>query len=201
MVVLAVMAWALVGHHPTSADPVPAPQVIAQFNDSLLGVMKSAKSLGYQGRAKALSAPVAISYDMAVMTTVILGPGGRSLPPEDQRRVTEAFTRFTIATYADQFDGYNGERFEVGDAKPSQRGLVIVPSKIIPTSGDPIELDYLMRANAAGEWRIVDVLLEGTISQVAVRRSELISLFRDKGVDGLIAALDAKTAELAAKGK
>lgn len=174
----------------------PAKQVISQFNDALLATMKAGKTLGYAGRVTALSQPVANTYDMSSMTLVILGAAARALPPADQAKIADAFTRFTVATYADQFSDYSGEKFEVGNERPSVRGMEIVPTKLIPGSGDTVELDYLMRPDAAGDWRVVDVLIGGTISQVAVRRSELLSLFRDKGVDGLVAALDAKTASL-----
>ncbi len=202
-VAMAVLGLALaspLSADPLSADPLPATEVIGQFNQALLGVMKNAAALGYEGRAKALREPVNHTYDMATMSLMILGTAGRALSPADQTRVADAFTRLTVATYADQFDGYSGEKFTVSPAIPSQRGLVIVPSQIIATTGDPVALDYLMRPNDAGDWRIVDVLLAGSVSQVAVRRSELLALFRAKGADGLVAALDAKVAELANKG-
>ena len=52
-------------------------------------------------------------------------------------------------------------------------------------------LNYLMRQNQ-GAWQISDVYLDGTISQVAVQRSEFHSILRRDGVDGLIMALNRK---------
>jgi len=66
-----------------------------------------------------------------------------------------------------------------------------VQTKIVKSNGETTTLDYLMRQNQ-GAWQISDVYLDGTISQVAVQRSEFSSILRREGVDGLIMALNCK---------
>jgi phospholipid transport system substrate-binding protein len=44
----------------------------------------------------------------------------------------------------------------------------------------------------------VDVYLDGTISELATRRSEFSSILRDRGIDGLITVLNRKTNALSA---
>ena len=48
-----------------------------------------------------------------------------------------------------------------------------------------------------GRWRIVDVFLDGTISEIATKRSEYTSILDKEGFDGLLTRITAKTAELA----
>jgi phospholipid transport system substrate-binding protein len=43
-----------------------------------------------------------------------------------------------------------------------------------------------------GAWRISDVYLDGTISQLAVHRAEFYSILRRDGVEGLVTALNRK---------
>jgi phospholipid transport system substrate-binding protein len=50
-----------------------------------------------------------------------------------------------------------------------------------------------------GSWQISDVYLDGTISQLAVQRSEFNSILRREGVDGLVMALNRK-ADLLSRG-
>ncbi|EPY00323.1 ABC transporter substrate-binding protein [Magnetospirillum fulvum] len=166
--------------------------VIHAFNDRLLDVMKTGQKLGFKGRVEKLRPAVAAAYDMAAMTRATLGTAAAKMPPEDAARLAEAYTRFSVATYAAQFDDWNGERFEVGEARASTQGAVIVPSTIVPKEGDPVAIDYLLREDQ-GRWRVVDVYYQGTVSQVAVRRSEFLSIYRAKGLEGLIATLDAQT--------
>jgi phospholipid transport system substrate-binding protein len=42
-------------------------------------------------------------------------------------------------------------------------------------------------------WRIADLYLNGTISELAKRRSEFASILQRQGVDGLIAELNRKS--------
>ena len=52
---------------------------------------------------------------------------------------------------------------------------------------------------SGGAWRIVDVLLDSSISELAVRRSEYARVLRKDGIDGLIATLGEKADALAAE--
>src|SRR6185437_3079330 len=107
------------------------------------------------------------------------------------------FSDFSIATYASQFDDFSGERFQVDPkAVPAPGNDVMVKTKLIPSNGEPVQLDYLLRQEQ-GDWRIIDVFLSGTISQLAARRSEFSGILREQGAPGLIAVLKQKTKAMA----
>ena len=71
----------------------------------------------------------------------------------------------------------------------------VVATQIAPASGTPTRIDYVMRRTATG-WRAVDVYLNGTISQVAVQRSDFRSLLGTGDAGPLIASLQRKIADL-----
>jgi phospholipid transport system substrate-binding protein len=73
---------------------------------------------------------------------------------------------------------------------------VIVRTKLVQPNDNPVQLDYLLRGGQE-KWRIIDVYLSGTVSQLAARRSEFSSVLRQSGVSGLVTLLKQKTAELA----
>jgi phospholipid transport system substrate-binding protein len=173
-----------------------AAQVIRVFCDQLLGVMRDASQLGFAGRVEKLTPAVAAAYDMPAMTKAMLGVAASKMSPDDEKRVADAFARFSVASYADQFDGWDGEKFEVSPERPSTNDMVLVPTRIVQKNGSSTEIDYLMHKATDGRWRIVDVLLEATVSQVAVRRSEFVSIFRGGGASSLVEVLDRKTAAL-----
>jgi len=66
-----------------------------------------------------------------------------------------------------------------------------VQTKIVKPNGETTTLNYLMRQNQSS-WQIFDVYLDGSISQLAVQRSEFNSILRREGVDGLVVALNRK---------
>jgi phospholipid transport system substrate-binding protein len=67
----------------------------------------------------------------------------------------------------------------------------------MPASGDPVKLDYVVHRDN-GEWKIIDVLLNGSISRVAVQRSDFRALLSSGDAGPLIASLRSKVARLAA---
>jgi phospholipid transport system substrate-binding protein len=58
-----------------------------------------------------------------------------------------------------------------------------------------VTVNYLMHDNG-GAWQIADVYLDGTISELATRRSEFASILRTGGINGLIDTLNTKAARL-----
>src|SRR5262249_1336998 len=68
---------------------------------------------------------------------------------------------------------------------------LIVKSRIIKATGEPVSVDYMMRRNG-DTWLISDIYLDGAISEVATRRSEFGAILKSEGIDGLIAALNRK---------
>ena len=66
-------------------------------------------------------------------------------------------------------------------------------TRLLRSDGDPVRLDYRMRKGAPG-WRISDVFLSGTVSELALRRSEYGALMRREGFDALLAAVRKKIA-------
>jgi phospholipid transport system substrate-binding protein len=160
------------------------------FYDTLLNTMKNGRSLGQSGRYARLAPVVDRVFDVPSMTRLAIGSTWASLPPAQQQQLTEAFRHYIAATYADRFDSYSGEQLQVTGEQPYNAD-VIVQTKIVKSNGESTTLNYLMRQNQ-GSWQIADVYLDGTISQLAVQRSEFNSILRREGVDGLVMALNRK---------
>ncbi|MBC7951214.1 MAG: ABC transporter substrate-binding protein [Rhodospirillaceae bacterium] len=185
----AVMTIMLLWASPVWAED-PA-QIIEHFYARLLEAMKS--GMDFQGRFDALAPVVDQTFDLAGMTRLAVGP---RLPPEDFDHVVAAFRRYTITNYARQFGSWEGERFETGTPAPAHGGGQLVPSRIIPATGESARLTYLMKQQDGG-WRVADVLLDGTISQLAVRRSEFQSVLKQSGAEGLVQVLDQRSTTMA----
>ena len=179
-----------------AAAEITPEAAVGRFYDELLAVMKEAKRLSFEARYSRLAATIAHTFDLPLMTRIAIGPGWSQIAAEQQQRITSAFSRYTISVYANRFDDYGGERFEV-DAKPTTGpNGVIVKSRIVKANGEPVPLDYLMRRNAAGSWKVIDVYLSGTVSELATRRSEFVAVLQRAGADGLVRMIEEHTAAL-----
>ncbi|HJU22831.1 MAG TPA: ABC transporter substrate-binding protein [Casimicrobiaceae bacterium] len=178
---------ALAGKSPAQAASDPTAPVRA-FYDALLDVMKRAKTLGVRGRYDALAPVIHKSFDLPAMTRIAVGPRWTSIPADQQTALVDAFSRMTIATYANRFDGYSGERFEVEPNVDARGSGSVVHTRIVQPKGEPVTINYLMRKSGA-DWKIVDVYLTGTISELATRRSEFGSILDSGGPKALIGSL------------
>jgi phospholipid transport system substrate-binding protein len=174
--------------------------LIAQLNDTLLATMKSANDLGYEGRYKKLEPVIKSSFDLGFMTQYSAGRYWRTLTAAQRKELVSAFSRLTVATYANRFNGYSGETFKVLSEETPREGNRLVNSELIKSDGEVIRLNYLLRQTKQG-WRIIDVFLKGSISELATKRSEYSGALGNQGFDGLMTIFERKIAGLtAAKG-
>ncbi len=111
---------------------------------------------------------------------------GRRSPPEQQQRLTAAFSRYTISVYANRFDDYGGEHFEVDPNPVANPNGLLVKTSLVKSNGEKIELNYLMRQDTTGAWKVIDVYLSGTISELATRRAEFQAVVQRDGAEGLV---------------
>lgn len=166
----------------------PAVRQIRLFCDALLDTMRQADRLGIKGRYDKLAPAIRAIFDLSAMTRIAVGPSWNSTSAEEQSQLIESFTRMTIATYANRFDGYSGERFDVEPTSEVRNAGRIVHSKLVPSTGEPVTLNYLMR-ESGDSWKIVDVYLTGTISELATRRTEFTAILKNGGPPALVASL------------
>ena len=181
--------------HPVHAAPASSGDTVQSLYDVLLSTMKDGRILGQSGRFMHLDPVIRRSFDIASMARLSVGPSWAGLTEAQRQEVTESFGRYTSALYAERFDSYAGEQLKVTGEEASPAGTVIL-SQIVKSDGEPVNINYLMRQNGAG-WQIADVYLNGTISELATRRSEFGSILRTQGINGLIQALNSKAAALA----
>ncbi len=169
---------------------------VQKLVDGLLQVMKAGAGTPFVQRLDMLSPVIEECFDFATILQASIGPAWATLPQDQQQMLIQAFRRYTVSSYVNNFNSYNGQQIRVlSPPTPVGNGEMIVKTEIIPTSGDRHELDYVMRQGHDG-WRIVDVLADGAISQVAVQRSDFRRLLAQGGAPALAESLRRKSADL-----
>ena len=173
-----------------------AKATVETLHGTLIGVMKDAKSLGYQGRYDRIKPAVETAYDLDFMAKFVLGPDGKDLSAADQSRWRDAFERITVATYAGRFTGWGGEEFKTLGEEPAAQDTVFVKTVLDRPDAEDVQLTYRLRKDGDG-WKIVDVYNKGTVSELALRRSDYSSVLKREGFDKLVETVDAKVADYA----
>jgi phospholipid transport system substrate-binding protein len=186
-----MFAAALALRAPAAPAADPAAQAVESFHETLIGVMKNADRLGFRGRYEALSPVLAKMFNLPYMARVAVGAYWDKFDDAQRNALVDAFTRMTVATYADRFDSFSGERFRLDGTTPSRGDAVVVASAIVKSNGEAVPLNYFMRPTEDG-WKAIDVFLKSGISELATKRSEYASILARAGFDALIAEIDRK---------
>jgi phospholipid transport system substrate-binding protein len=170
--------------------------VVERFHATLIQVMRDAGRLGVRSRYERLRPAMEAAFDLPAMARIAVGPPWSRMTPDQQAQVVQAFAEWSIATYANRFNGYSGETFVTTGSTTLRTGDQLVRTALNRVNDAPVQLNYLLRQSSSGAWRIVDVYLTGTISELASRRSEFTAVLREGGPERLVAELRRRTGEL-----
>jgi phospholipid transport system substrate-binding protein len=192
---IAATALLFCGRAPPAGATSEAVAPIQQLVDGLLVNMKAGPATPFRERFTTLQPVIEQTFDLAVILRESIGSGWAALAADQQTKLTDAFGRYTVASYVNSFDEYNGQRFDVSPETRPVGADQVVQTRIIPAKGESHELDYVMRHGPTG-WRVVDVLADGSISRVAVQRSDFRRLLARGGPQALADSLRMKSSDL-----
>jgi phospholipid transport system substrate-binding protein len=169
---------------------------IQALNDGLVAVMRAGKATPFCDRFHMLTPTIDGVFDLPGILRVSVGLRWGDIDAGQQAVLLKVFRGFTVASSAADFDSYGGERFDIA---PTLRAIgtdQVVSTKFVPTGGDADRIDYVICQEGTA-WKIVDVLLDGTISRVSVQRSDFCAVLAHGGAPALIASLQRKVVDLA----
>jgi phospholipid transport system substrate-binding protein len=182
-----------------SAVTDPGAKQISAFYAALLDSMKHAKTVDVNGRYKMLAPVIDATFDLPTMTKMIIGPGWDGMSDADHQALIAAFRRMTIANYARNFDGYSGEAFTVDPKVVERSGDKVVSSQMTAPGRPSIPFLYRMTKTPGG-WKVIDVFLNGYVSEVATRRADFASTLKAGGAKALVEKINALSARALAPG-
>ncbi len=176
------------------AEQKGAEDSVKKMNAALLESMKKADEIGFRGRYKLLDPVIKDVFALRFMGEVAMGSYWKNLTPEQKKTYLDIYTDWTVSSYAGNFDGYSGETFKIKEGQTVSGNTVTVVSHLVRPHEDSIIFNYSLR-KFGDKWRIVDIRIEG-VSQLALTRSQFVTVMKTKGFDGLIVSLKEKIAVL-----
>jgi phospholipid transport system substrate-binding protein len=194
--IVVTIALVLFASLPLRAQTSNAAAHIETYYKELMPTIRQAGRLSVRERDKRFMPAITAAFDIPTMARLAVGPAWTSFSAAQQAAVQEGFAQFIVADYASQISNYSGESFVVDpQTSPASRGGgEIVKTKLLQPGGRTVVINYLVR----GE-RVIDVYLNGTISDLATRRDEFASIISTGGADALIKRLHDRTQSLLAK--
>lgn len=171
-------------------NAISARQVVENFQNVLLDVMKQGDALGFQGRYDKLSPAIKDSHDLAKIARIVVGREWKNLSSEQQELLTDAFSQLSISAYAHNFKEFDGESFTPVSEEETARGGVIVHTLFVIPDDKDVKFDYMLKKKGES-WRIINIIANG-VSDLALKRSEYTSVLVREGFDALIAKITEK---------
>ncbi len=191
---LAIVAFSVGSLFATSVfgqeESTSARQIIDKFQTDLISVMKDGKKLGYAGRYDKLEPAVTNSHDLPKIARIVVGKEGEKLNDEQQKKLTDVFTKLSVASYAHNFKDYSGEEFVIDSEEETKNGGVVIHSHLTIPDDKPVKFDYMLKEKGTS-WRIINIIANG-VSDLALKRSEYTAILQRDGFDTLIAKINEK---------
>ena len=182
----------------TRDDAAPARRVVESFHEVLLGCMQKADELGFRGRYDRIFASLGETFDLPFMARTALGSTWKQLGDEELTDFIALSRRYSATRYADNFDGYDEQRFETKTEKPAARGTILVMTELVQPKGENVRFDYRLRKTQE-QWRIIDIQLDGMISELVLRRDQYRSVIKREGFPRLVEVIESKIEELSSE--
>ena len=193
---LACAALILAGGPSARAADDPAVEPVRKLYAKVEEALKSEAS-DLKSRVDAIGPTLKEVFDADSMVRVAVGPKWKSLKPEQQGAVSEAFVPYYTTLYANRLSQAAGGKFEIKPGTDTRGGNKVVHSKVTTKDGDDSDVDYVVNADN----KIQDVLLNGNVSEVASMRAGFSDALK-KGSDALVKFMnDRVQGMLAAKPK
>jgi phospholipid transport system substrate-binding protein len=128
------------------------------------------------------------------MTRLAVGPGWRQAAPEQRQKLVKEFRTLLVRTYSGAVANVTDHEIQMKPFRAAPTDTdVLVRAAVVPSKGDPIQLDYRLEKTDAG-WKIYDVSVLG-VWLVENYKSQFATEVAQGGIDGLIKALEARNSK------
>jgi phospholipid transport system substrate-binding protein len=185
------LLFTLFAAQPVLATEPDSRATVEKLHATLIETMQQSGTLGYKGRVQKVDPVLKEVFEFETIARIVTGRFWAGLSAEKRKEFIEVFMRLSAATYADNFDGFGGERFETRTVE-NKKDAQLVKTALVKTDGKEVALNYLL-VKSGGMWRIVNVVAEG-VSDLSLKRAEYTAVIGSSGIDALIAKLNAKVA-------
>ena len=199
----ALLAAALIGLGSVATAASAPDALVKSVMDDVLEIVRTDPALkaGDTSRAVELvEEKVLPHFDFRIMTSLAVGRDWRQATPAQKDKLVAAFRTMLVRLYSNALTQYRDQTI---DFKPLRAGAadtdVLVRTQVLQPGAKAVDIDYALEKQGEA-WKVYDVIVAGG-SLVTNYRNDFRNQILSGGIDGLIASLEAKNAELAGAAK
>jgi phospholipid transport system substrate-binding protein len=182
----------------TTAMAAPAADAPGFINDLVSKALQALnnKQLSQQQRDKEFRDVLDQDFDMPRISRFVLGRYWNAADEQQRQNFQKLFEDYMVKAYGERFSQYSGEQVKITGSRSESDTVTLVSSQIVrPNGAPPAKVDWRVRKDGSGGFKIVDIDVEG-VSMLLTQREEFGSVIQRNGGDvaGLNKTLEDKLA-------
>ena len=135
------------------------------------------------------------TYNIERMLALIIGEVWKKSISKDKIALKKVFEEYIAKNYILRFKNIKSLEFGKLEINQAGKNYRMAKTKLIINSKDIVPLNYLLD-QTNNSWKIFDVLIDGSISEIATKKSEFINFTNQGNVKPLVEALREKNSTL-----
>ena len=159
-------------------------KVLAGVNEMHESLIKISNKTINSDNLELIDDVVKNSYDLEKMGKIIIGVDWKQIDTNTQKEFIDVFKRFISVNYFRRFNKINELNFEHQTVKVIGDKFKLA-GVILTADNEKLKIDYLLGFKNE-KWKIFDVLIDGSISEVATKKSDFKKIIKEEGVSGLV---------------
>ena len=134
------------------------------------------------------------NYNSEKMLSMIIGNQWKNVSNKKRKEIINIFEEYIAKNYVRRFSKMKDFSF-IENKEQNVGKFVMVRSNLVIGKKEKVSISYLL-SNDQNKWKIFDVLLAGSVSEIATKKSEFKSFIKGGNIDPLIDALKKKNKDL-----
>ena len=180
---VAAVPWTAASANTNAAQ---ARQLIENLTQQALTILRTEKGDLAQ-REQKFRLVLTEYFAMQSISRRVAGKHWQRMSPDQKKEFERLFSEWVLKTYSRRLGGYQGEEIAIEKASAVSDDTVLVQTKV-SSQKRKNKVDWRVVDEGAGKPKIVDVSVDG-VSMLVAQKSEVSSIIKSKGVDGLITTL------------
>lgn len=160
------------------------------MNDSI--AVLNDKAINHDAKTTKVRKMLSDNMDTNWMGRFTLGRLIKTISPTQASDFLSTYNDYVIQNYAQAVSLYKGEKVEIQSVEKMDEQFSIVKTQLNKSDGNIIMVNYLVRSETPGQYKVCDIITEG-ISLVNSHKAEYGSIIASEGIDSLITNLKQKT--------
>ncbi len=137
------------------------------------------------------------TYYSEEMLNMIIGDSWKNADDQTKKKMIDVFEEYIAKNYIKRFSKIKYPQFSNLEEKKVGK-YKMIKSNLILSKDEKVSINYLLSLKNE-KWKIFDVLLAGSVSEIATKKSEFKSFIKDGDINPLIEALSKKNKILLTK--